>query len=163
MRVLQLMPVPDGLRAVYLVRIQDFSSGSQPGKERQVHIVERPVDALALIDVSPIESRDLFGDTGVSEKQTKIVGVVMEGSVQPQPAPLATEWFERIYGNALIDAALLGYTRSASTVDDIMLAVEADQKSGADFPAGEETSEMRETRRYWSAAVHRVIKSLDNR
>lgn len=150
MNVSQLVAVPDGLRAVYAVTLK------QHGDEGfKTFIVDRVVDAMGLLELEAQDIRSTPGERqgAVRGRKTKIVGIIMEGMIEPKPAPLATEWFERLYGAQYVRADFLGYTRDEKTVDQIMAAVMADAKNGVEFPDGEETPEMRETRRYWVKAV----------
>jgi len=145
----QVCSVPDGLRAVYALKVKDASTGGF-----RLLISDRVVDAVGLLELEPRDvrgkPRDKLEPLG---RRTKLVGIIMEGMLEPQPAPLATGWFERLYGEDFLDAKFLGYTRSDSTISDIMNAVSKDQASHAEYPSGCETREMRETRRYWSKAV----------
>lgn len=154
----QLIPTPEGLRAVYAVRI------ISPDNESVSHqIVERHVDAVGLLE---LESQDIRSGGSQERKgaqrgrKTKVVGIVMEGMLEPQPAPTATAWFERLYGANFAGAVMLGYTRSDETLEEIMEAVEQDGKSGVDFPAGAETPEMRHTRRFWAKAYREAIVTM---
>lgn len=157
MHVSQLVSTPEGLRAIYLVLVRD-------GEGQKTHIIDRPVDAVGLLE---LEANDIRANPrerqGASKgRKTKVVGIIMEGMLEPQPASTATGWFERLYGEDFLAAELLGYSRSDHTVDEIMEAVEQDRKSGVEYPEGAETPEMRETRRYWVKAVRLATERLNS-
>lgn len=141
----QLVSTPPGLRALFLVAFRD-------GDKVSSTIVDRTVDAVALLELN---SADLRGNprekVGADRgRKTKVVGLIMEGMLEPKPAPLATDWFQRLYGDRLIGAEFLGYTRSDTTLDEIMEAVSA----------GNPTPEMDATRRYWMRAARSALERL---
>lgn len=158
MNITQLTPTPEGLRAVYVV----FVTSEQNESGYATHIIERPVDAIAVLELDSQDIRDATdGRRGAKRgKKTKIVGIIMEGAVEPLPASMAVRWFERVYGDRFQRAKFIGYTRSDHSVDAIMEAVEKDQKEGVEFPHGAETLEMRETRRYWVRAIREATEEV---
>lgn len=142
--------MPDGLRAVYVVLV------AGQGDDYKQLIIDRPVDAVAVLEIDATDIRH----GGPAERKgarrgrkTKVAGIIMEGVIDPQPAPLATAWIERLYGKDFVGAQFLGYTRGES-IDSIMEAIER----------GDTTPELDETRRYWTkaakSAVERLRKSL---
>lgn len=158
MNISQLVPTPEGLRAVYVIRI-----ASEDGEHASHQIIERRVDAVGLLE---LEAQDIRA-AGPHERKgaqrgrkTKVVGIIMEGMLEPQPAPTATAWFERLYGDSFAGAVMLGYTRSDDTIEEIMEAVERDAKAGVEFPDGAETQTMRHTRRYWAKAYREAVEKL---
>lgn len=97
MNITQLVSCPAGLHAVYTGIYLD------PRGEECRFITARPVDALALVN------------------GCEVVGVLLEASLDAQPAPLAVKWFETIYGESLQGARFLGYTR-----DDIQEVLDSE-------------------------------------
>lgn len=157
MYVSSLSPTPEGLRAVYVV----LTSG--PDEEPVASIAERLVDAVALMELEAPDIRTSGEQerTGARRgRKTKLAGVIFEGELEPKVAPEAVEWFRRLYGDSYIAAKLIGYTRSEETLDMIMGAFQRDQQSGMEFPEGEETPTMRQTRIYWSKIAMKAKEEL---
>lgn len=149
MHISQMVPAPEGLRAVYVAAFRD--EGSPDGYTHT--ITDRPVDCLALLELeaSDIRSGGTPERRGAARgRKTKAVGLVLEASTEILPAGQATDWFRRLYGDSFIGAKFIGYTRGES-IDEIMEAVSQ----------GVETPEINETRRYWSQkareAVNRIV------
>lgn len=157
MNVEQLTTVPDGLRAMYVVVVREDSEQGY-----STHIIDRLVDAVCILNLDANDIRTTPGERQGAKRgrKSKIVGVIMEGAGEPKPASLATGWFERLYGDDLIQAKFIGYTRSDHTVDEIMMAVVKDKDEGVEFPEGEETPTMRQTRRYWAKVTREALDGI---
>lgn len=136
------------MRALYLVAFRD-------GEKVRSTIVDRLVDAVGLLELeaSDIRANPRERPGSVRGRKTKLVGIIMEGMLEPKAAPQATDWFERLYGDRLVGAEFLGYSRNETTLDEIMEAVNA----------GTTTPEMDATRRYWSRAANAAMDRLMKR
>lgn len=145
MHISQLVSTPEGLRAVYVVV---FKNDSEEG--HGTAITDRPVDCIALLELDARDIRSEGSRQGAQRgRKTKVVGLVLEASTEASPAGESTGWFKRLYGDDLLGAAFLGYTRG-DTIDEIMQAV-GDQQ---------ETPEMNETRRFWARQAKDAIQRI---
>ena len=149
MKVMSLTSPPEGLRAVYVA-----VTAAENEQGYVSSILDRLVDCVALLDLeaADIRAEGPEGRQGAQRgRKTEMVGVIFEGTMRVQFAPDATEWLSRIYGERLIGARMLGYTRGDS-IDDIMEAVQA----------GSQSSEIEETRRYWATAANEAVQRIVN-
>lgn len=149
MKVSQLTPVPEGLRAVYVGVLQEPDGGTK------TVLADRLVDCIAVVDheAADIKAQGTEGRKGASRGQrSDIVGVMLEGTAKAQFAPDATEWLGQMYGDKLIGARFLGYARNLS-IDEIMQAVNSGDAEAS-------TPEMLAMRTYWSRAARQAVNRI---
>ena len=115
MKIESLTACPDGLKAVYLVLYH-----TPEEVEPKSQLAFRPVDALASLVLEPPDQKEFGASLKVPTKlgsTDTVVGLILEGSIKPVPAPLATNWLKQLFAG-FIGARFLGYTRFDSEISN---------------------------------------------